>query len=45
MDRLAQLYPETFRMLLLAAREVLGPNGAEARLDTHSRPSVAHRER
>jgi hypothetical protein len=45
MDRLAQLYPDTFRMLLLAAREVLRPNGPEVRLDIHSRPIVARGER
>ena len=31
MERLALLYPETFRMLLLAAREALRPKSAEAR--------------
>jgi len=31
MDRLAQLYPDTFRMLRLAAREALRPMGIEAR--------------
>jgi hypothetical protein len=36
MDRLAQLYPATFRMLVLAAREALRPLGIEARLDGHS---------
>jgi len=36
MHRLAQLYPDTFRMLLLAAREALRPMGIEARLDGHS---------
>ncbi len=36
MDRLARLYPDTFRMLLLAATEALRPKGIEARLDGHS---------
>jgi hypothetical protein len=36
MGKLAQLYPNTFRMLLIAAREVLRPTGIEARLDGHS---------
>jgi len=36
MDRLAQLYPATFRMLLLAASEALQPKGTEAQLDGHS---------
>jgi hypothetical protein len=36
LDRLAQLYPDTFTMLLLAAREALLPMGIEARLDGHS---------
>jgi hypothetical protein len=45
MERLALLYPETFRMLLLAAREALRPKSAEARLDGHSRPIVALWER
>lgn len=42
MDRLAQLYPATFRMLLLAAREALRPMGAEAPLDGTS-PRPRHR--
>jgi hypothetical protein len=41
MDRLAQLYPETFRMLLIAAREALRPTGIEARLDGHSPAPLA----
>ena len=36
MDRLARLYPNTFRMLLLAATEALRPKSTEARLDGHS---------
>ena len=41
MDRLAQLYPETFRMLLIAAREALRPTDIEARLDGHSPAPLA----
>lgn len=41
LDRLAQLYPDTFRMLLLAARETLRPTGIEARLDGHSPAPIA----
>lgn len=36
MDRLARLYPDTFRMLLLAAKEAQRLKGIEARLDGHS---------
>jgi hypothetical protein len=36
MDRLSRLYPDTFRMLLIAAREALRPIGIEARLDGRS---------
>jgi hypothetical protein len=36
MDSLARLYPQTFRMLLLAAREALRPKGPEARLEGRS---------
>lgn len=43
MDRLAQLYPNTFRMLLLAAREALRPMGIETRLDGHSPAPIAVR--
>jgi hypothetical protein len=43
MDRLAQLYPDTFKMLLLAAREALRPMGIEARLDGHSPAPIAVR--
>ena len=43
MDRLAQLYPETFRMLLIAAREALRPTDIEARLDGHSPTPIAVR--
>jgi hypothetical protein len=35
-DRLARLYPETFKMLLLAATEALRRKGMEARPDGHS---------
>ncbi len=45
MDRLAQLYPDTFRMLLLAAREALRPMGIEARrMATPPLPSSYARE-
>ena len=37
MDSLARLYPQTFRMLLLAAREALRPKGPEVRLEGRSR--------
>jgi len=43
MDRLARLYPDTFRMLLLGAREVLRPMDIEARLDGHSPASIVIR--
>ena len=43
LDRLAQLYPDTFRILVLAAREELQPMGIEARLDGHSSAPVAVR--
>ena len=43
MDRLALLYPETFRMLLIAAREGLRPTGIDARLDGHSPAPLAVR--
>jgi hypothetical protein len=36
MDRLARLYPDTFRMLLLCAKEALRPKSIGARLDDHS---------
>jgi hypothetical protein len=41
MYKLARLYPDTFRMLLLAARETLRPVGVEARLDGHSPAPIA----
>jgi hypothetical protein len=41
MGRLAQLYPDTFRVLLIAAREVLQPTGIETRLDGHSPAPIA----
>jgi hypothetical protein len=40
MTKLARMYPDTFKILLLAAREALRPIGVEARLDGHSRPSA-----
>jgi hypothetical protein len=43
MDRLARLYPETFSMLLIAAREALRPTGIESRLDGHSPAPLAVR--
>jgi hypothetical protein len=43
MDELARLYPDTFRVLLLAAREALQPMGIEARLDGHSPAPIAVR--
>jgi hypothetical protein len=43
MDKLARLYPDTFRMLLLAAREALRPMGIEARLDGRSPAPIAVR--
>lgn len=43
MAKLAQLYPHTFRMLLLAVREGLRPIGIEARLDGHSPAPIAVR--
>jgi hypothetical protein len=43
MDRLARLYPETFRMLMIAAREAQRPTGIEARLDGHSPAPLAVR--
>lgn len=43
MDKLAELYPHTFRMLVLAAREALRPMSIEARLDGHSPTPIAVR--
>jgi hypothetical protein len=43
MDRLAQLYPDTFRMLLLAAWETLRPTDIEARLDGQAPAPIAVR--
>jgi hypothetical protein len=40
MTKLALLYPDTFKVLLLAAREALQPMSGEARLDGHSQASV-----
>jgi hypothetical protein len=36
LHKLGQLYPDTFRMLLLAAREALRPMDTETRLDGHT---------
>lgn len=33
LDELGKLYPDTFRVLLLAAKEALRPMGTETRLD------------
>jgi len=43
MDKLVQLYPHTFRMLMLAAREARRPMSIEARLDGHSPTPIAVR--
>lgn len=40
MTKLALLYPDTFKILMLAAREALQPMSTETRLDGHSRASV-----
>ncbi len=40
MTKLAMLYPDTFKILLLAAREALRPISVETRLDGHSQASV-----
>lgn len=40
MTKLALLYPDTFKVLLLAAREALRPVSGEARLDGHSQASI-----
>ncbi len=40
MTKLALLYPATFKILLLAARDALQPISVEARLDGHSQASV-----
>jgi hypothetical protein len=40
MTKLALLYPDTFKILLLAAKEALRPMSVEARLDGHSQASV-----
>ncbi len=40
MTKLALLYPDTFKILLLAAKEALRPMSVEARLDGHSRASA-----
>ena len=41
LDKLSQLYPDTFRMLLLAAREALRPMDIETRLDGHTPAPIA----
>ncbi len=44
MDSLARLYPNTFRMLLLAAIDALRPKDIEARLDGGSPDPSPRRE-
>jgi len=41
LDKLSQLYPDTFTMLLLAAREALRPIDIETRLDGHTPAPIA----
>ena len=41
LDKLSQLYPDTFRMLLLAAREAVRPMDIETRLDGHTPAPIA----
>ncbi len=41
LDRLGHLYPDTFRVLLLAAKEALRPMDAETRLDGHAPTPIA----
>jgi hypothetical protein len=43
LDELSQLYPDTFKTLLLAAREALRPMDIEARLDGHTPAPIAVR--
>jgi hypothetical protein len=40
MTKLVLLYPDTFKVLLLAAGEALRPMSGEARLDGHSQASL-----
>lgn len=40
LDKLGRLYPDTFKMLLLAAREALRPMDTETRLDGHTPASA-----
>ena len=41
LDKLGRLYPDTFKMLLLAAREALRPTDTETRLDGHTPAPIA----
>jgi hypothetical protein len=41
LDKLGQLYPYTFRALVLAAREALRPMDTETRLDGHTLAPIA----
>jgi hypothetical protein len=41
LDKLSQLYPDTFKMLLLAAKEALRPMDIETRLDGHTPAPIA----
>ena len=41
LDKLGQLYPDTFRVLLLAAKEALRPMDTETRLDGHTPAPIA----
>ena len=43
LDKLGQLYPDTFRVLLLAAKEELRPMDTETRLDGHTPTPIAVR--
>jgi hypothetical protein len=43
LDKLAQMYPATFSMLLLAAREAPRPMGIETPLNGHSPAPIAVR--
>jgi len=41
LDELGKLYPDTLRVLLLAAKEALRPMGTETRLDGHTPAPIA----
>jgi len=41
LDKLSQLYPDTFKMLLLVAREAQRPMDIETRLDGHTPAPIA----